>query len=259
MVAAVLRLSTKYMVEPLRARCLARLELDWPSTLAGWDSREREALDKNGRYLPREVCCHPILVMELAIELNLLHLLPSAFYDLSRYGPSKIMAGTTQTAFALDVAASKTPIDSSRERPALLNKEMLIRVFRGREASQRHVSEFVARELESRAPSLDCATRLDVENPSRSCLESFYFIMLNILRSVGGIACGRDADPLFTFVQATEMLSRTDFSDGQKQTGLKICYACKQDFAQSVVKAREDVWNNLPVWFGLDTSEGAPR
>ena len=44
---------------------------------------------------------------------------------------------------------------------------------------------------------------------SRACLESFYFIMLNILRSVGGIACGRDADPLFTLVQATEMLSRS--------------------------------------------------
>jgi hypothetical protein len=190
--------------------------------------------------------------MELAIELNIPHLLPSAFYDLSRYGPSKIMAGTTYNAFALDVAASKTPIDASRERPAVLNKDMLTRTFKGREASQRYVSDFVARELENRMPSSECANRHEQENPSRSCLESFYFIMLNILRSVGGIACGRDADPLFTLVQATEMLTRTDFSDGQRQTGLKICHACKLDFATSVVRAREEVWSNLPMWFNLN-------
>ncbi|EFI28538.1 hypothetical protein CC1G_13560 [Coprinopsis cinerea okayama7 len=256
-VSAVLRLSTKYLVEALRTRCLARLELDWPTTLSGWDIREREALDDKGRYLPREVCCHPILLMELAIELGAQHLLPSAFYDLSRYGPSKIMAGTTYHAVALDVAASKTPIEASRERPATLNKDMLVRTFKGREAAQRYVSDFVAKELENRPPAPDCATRNEKENPSRNCLESFYFIMLNILRSVGGIACGRDADPLFTLVQATEMLSRTDFSDGQRQTGLRICHACKVDFATSVGKAREEVWGLLPVWFGLK-EEGVP-
>ena len=46
------------------------------------------------------------------------------------------------------------------------------------------------------------------------CIESFYFILLNVLRSVGGIACGRDGDLLFTLVQAVDMLSRTDFRMG---------------------------------------------
>lgn len=321
-VSAVLRLSTKYVVETLRTRCLARLELDWPTTLGGWDLREREALDSKGRYLPREVCCHPILLMEVAIELNAHHLLPSAFYDLSRYGPSKIMAGTTCPALALDVAAAKPKLthkmdsdenqpgaigggagdggrsgnwghgqaEASRERVAALSKEMLIRTFKGREAAQRYVSDFVSKELEHRLPCADCLSRLSdnlsntpeledtptsipnlnsanatTSHPphsvnaanahaSRNCLESFYFIMLNILRSVGGIACGRDADPLFTLVQATEMLTRTDFSDGQRQTGLRMCQACKVDFAKSVGRAREEVWSLLPIWFGLQES-----
>ncbi|KAF6755745.1 hypothetical protein DFP72DRAFT_807380 [Ephemerocybe angulata] len=252
MLSAVLRLSTKYLVETLRTLCLAHLSLSWPTTLAAWDTRESAAVEpKTGRYLPRETHAHPILLMELAIELSLPHLLPSAFYDLSRYGPSKIMAGTTQAAFALDVAASKEPMETSRERSVVLNKEMLVRTFKGREASQRCVSEFVARELENRSASPECANRGE-DGMSRSCLESFYFIMLNILRSVGGIACGRDADPLFTLVQAAEMLTRTDFSDGQRQMGLRMCAACKADFKTSVEKAREEVWRNLPTWFGMD-------
>jgi hypothetical protein len=207
--------------------------------------------------------------MELALELSIPHLLPSAFYDLSRYGPSKIMAGTTLNALALDVAASSDPAEASKGRSVVLSKEMLVRTFKGREASQRCVSDFVARELENRSPSTDCSNcpRHSTSNPHTDdaqshasrpnvCLESFYFIMLNILRSVGGIACGRDADPLFTLVQATEMLTRTDFSDGQRQMGLRICSSCKADFKKSVAKAREDVWRGLPAWFGLDGEVG---
>jgi hypothetical protein len=66
------------------------------------------------------------------------------------------------------------------------------------------------------------------------CIESFYFILLNVLRSVGGIACGRDGDPLFTLVQAVDMQSRTDFSDGVRQHGLKMCERCKGDFAETI-------------------------
>ena len=51
-------------------------------------------------------------------------------------------------------------------------------------------------------------------------------MLLHILRSVGGIACGGDGDPLFTLVQAVEMLSRMDFSDGARQLGLKMCGKC---------------------------------
>jgi hypothetical protein len=170
--------------------------------------------------------------MELAFssELGLSHLLPAAFYDLSRYGPSKIMAGTFYEAAALDFATTVDSAPGSGDRCVVLNREMLGRTFKGREKAQKYISDFVARELENRPPASDCAGRVSSggadgvsgnggrlpallkdakdKEPSRNCLESFYFIMLNILRSVGGIACGRDADPLFTLVQATEMLSR---------------------------------------------------
>ena len=85
------------------------------------------------------------------------------------------------------------------------------------------------------------------------CIESFYFITLNMLRSVGGVSTGRDADPLFSLLQAMEMLSRTDFSDGRgtKQCGLRMCHMCKIEFASEGVKAREEIWSLMPRWFGL--------
>ena len=71
--------------------------------------------------------------------------------------------------------------------------------------------------------------------------------MLNILRSVGVFANGRDADFLFTLIQeATEMLFRTDFSDGQRQCGLRLCQPCKAEFAMSAAKAWGKVWSLMP-------------
>ncbi|KAF9042326.1 hypothetical protein BJ165DRAFT_1416003 [Panaeolus papilionaceus] len=281
-IAAVLRLSTKYLVEHLRQRCLARLNKDWPTTLLEWDTRELNCTDEDSRYVPREHLAHPILVIELALDMNLSTILPAALYDLSRYGPSKIMAGTVYptTRFDRMIADIYGP-PKPTESPARLGREMLCRTLRGREATQRYMATFIAKELHCRSPSNSCHNRASrpvssqTDNASssspphsdtngltsppgttnRACHESFYFIMLNNLRSVGGIACGRDADPLYTLVQATEMLSRTDFSDGQRQCGLKLCQACKSDFAASASKARQEVWSLLPEWFGLAEGE----
>jgi len=265
-IAAVLRLSTKYLVEHLRQRCLARLEADWPFTLADWDLRERRctAVENGGRYIPRDYCAHPILVIDLALDMNLLSILPAALYDLSRYGASKIMAGTTAPMTVLQrwimrftgSPSSSSSSSSQLERPVRLSRELLYRTLRGREAIQRYLAEFIEKEVHCRSPAQDCLNRfVDKEGPSppsKQCHESFYYIMLNILRAVGGVTYGRDADPLFTLVQATEMLSRTDFSDGQQhQCALKLCQACKVDFAASVARAREEIWKMLPLWFGL--------
>ncbi|KAJ7431467.1 hypothetical protein B0H11DRAFT_851718 [Mycena galericulata] len=251
-VAAVLRLSTKYLVEHLRQRCMTRLDLDWPSTLAGWDHREQAATDALGHYAPRASCPHPILVIDVALDLGLTALLPSALYDLARYGPSKIMAGTPSPPLSFLFDPRVAP-----RRPTTLSHGLLVATLRGRERAQRFLADFVIKELQGRSPAPECL-HLEDEFPSRMCRESFYFIMLNVLRSVGGIACGRDADPLFTLVQAVDMLSRTDFSDGHRQCGLKLCHPCKVDFANSATRAREEVWRLLPQWFNLD-GEGSGR
>lgn len=256
-VAAVLRLSAKYLVEHLHQRCMNRLDVDWPSTLTGWDQREQAATDALGHYAPRASCPHPILVIDLALDLGLASLLPAALYDLARYGPSKIMAGTPPPphSFLFDPRSGSA---AAARKPTTLSHSLLVATLRGRECAQRFLADFVVAELQGRAPAPDCL-HLEDDAPSRTCRESFYFIMLNVLRSVGGIACGRDADPLFTLVQAVDMLSRTDFSDGHRQCGLKLCHPCKVDFAGAATRARDDVWRLLPAWFGLEGGrEGKP-
>ena len=172
-------------------------------------------------------------------------------YDLSRYGPSKIKIGTKPPRLASDYLIPGFNAEAYNKLLVTLPPDMLFRILRGREHSQKFMASFIQRELQSRAPSAECANRFDAANPSQVCYESFYFIMLGILRCIGGIAVGRDADPLFTLLQAADMLTRTDFSDGQQQSGLKMCGACKKDFATTVARAREEVWRLLPHWFGL--------
>lgn len=221
--------------------------------MADWDLRERRCTDENGRYIPRDHCAHPILAIELGLEMNLLSILPAALYDLSRYGPAKIMAGTVAplTTFQRLITQLTGSLSKPEIRPVRLSRDLLCRTLRGREAAQRYLAGFIEKEIHCRSPAQDCLNRFDNISPSKQCHESFYFIMLNVLRSIGGISCGRDADPLFSLVQVMEMLSRTDFSDGQRQCGLKLCQACKTDFAASAAKAREDIWNIIPQCFSL--------
>jgi len=62
-------------------------------TLADWDRREAAATDESDRYTPRDAYTHPVLAINLALELGIPEVLLSAFYDLSRYEPSRTLAG----------------------------------------------------------------------------------------------------------------------------------------------------------------------
>ncbi|KIK77869.1 hypothetical protein PAXRUDRAFT_58788, partial [Paxillus rubicundulus Ve08.2h10] len=233
-VSGALRLSTKYFVEHLQVQCLAHLAHDWPSTPAEWNQREAAATDASGRYTPRDAYAHPILAINLARELNLPEVVPSAFYDLSRYAPSKILSG----------AQAPPPVFIH------LSHDSLVRTLKGRERAQLYISTFLTQALQHH-PSPICLHAMKASRStggraaaaSAHCIESFYFIHLNILKSIGGIACGRDADPLFTLMQAAEMFPSKDFSDGVKTCGLKMCRVCEREWRGEVGKAREEVWD----------------
>ncbi|THH14391.1 hypothetical protein EW146_g5936 [Bondarzewia mesenterica] len=255
--AGVLRLSTKYMIENLRTLCIAHLQCNFPLTLEGWDQREKAATDANGRYGPRDSIPNPILVINLARELDLEFLLPAAFYDLARYGASKTAMGAAPQPPPFPPAVPTTSSDPSPPPEAtsipshvFLSHEDLVTTFRGREAAQRTIAAFISKELTERPISPSCLHQDD--DSGRQCHESFYFITLNTLRSVGGIASGRDADPLFTLLQTIDMLHRTDFSDGERLYGLRLCCFCKLDFATAVNRARAELWKEIPAWFELE-------
>ena len=244
---AVLRLSTKYVVEHLRQHCLARLDHDWPATLAGWDEREASAMEQ-GTYARRLVWAHPILIIRLALELGNQSVFCSAMYDISRYSPSQIKIGAPPPALASPALRPDLDIKAYYNQFITLTPDLLFRTLRGRECSQKYLAAFIEAELNDRPPSADCANRFNPENPSQACRESFAIIMLNVLRSVGGVSYGRDADPLFSLLQAVDMLG-TDYLAGEQQ--LKLCLPCKVNVATALMRAREEVWELLPSWFGI--------
>ncbi|KAL5530738.1 hypothetical protein ACEPAF_6996 [Sanghuangporus sanghuang] len=248
--SSILRLSSKYFMEHLRERCISRLMIDWPTTLICWDSRESEATDKHGRYSPRVRFPHPILVINFARQMGITSVLPSAFYDLCRYGPSKIVAGVIQHRHKGPIKVPSQEANSETPTVRLSLDDLRI-AFIGRENAQRVVASFIEQELNNREPAADCHNRELAGDNGRHCRESFYFIMLNLLRAVGGLSSGRDCDPLFSLTQAAEMMNRSDFSDGTHFCSLKLCVACRADFAQAVKIAREQVWTQIPSWFGM--------
>ncbi|PAV20574.1 hypothetical protein PNOK_0320100 [Pyrrhoderma noxium] len=256
-ITGVLRLSSKYFIEHLRERCLSRLLIDWPCTLAAWDSREIEATDSFGRYSPRSRFAHPILVINFAREMGLNHILPCAFYDLCRYGPSKIVAGVPSSDGSCPIKLGPKTTES-RDVHSYLSLSDLRIVLLGRERAQRVVATFIEEELNNREPASDCHNR-EYDDGERVCRESFYLIMLNLLRSIGGLASGRDCDPLFSLTQAANMMNRTDFSDGNQFCSLKLCAPCRTDFSVSVKNARERVWLQIPSWFGMEDFTGNPK
>ncbi|KAJ7750019.1 hypothetical protein B0H14DRAFT_3513497 [Mycena olivaceomarginata] len=207
-------LSPPSCASPLSTSSSTYTSAAWPASrstgripLAAWDQREQAATDTFGHYQRRSSCPHTLLVIDLALALgpDLVHFLPAAHYDLSCYGPSKILSGTPAPPISLALPPSHPAYAShtcAARKPTLPS----------------YLAAFISTHLHARAPAPLCAY-LEDEPPMRhACRESFYF-MLNVLRSVGGIACGRDADPLFTLLQAVEMLERTDFSDGTRCAG----------------------------------------
>jgi hypothetical protein len=68
-VAGILRLSTKYVIDSLRSKAIAHLNIAWPTTLKGWDIREDKvhaseltSPTEHASLYPSPVVCRPSCV-----------------------------------------------------------------------------------------------------------------------------------------------------------------------------------------------------
>lgn len=129
--------------------------------------------------------------------------------------------------------------------PVVLSHDDLVLTFRGREALQRSVATFLDAHVKNRPPAVGCTT-------DQACRDAFYFIMVNTLRSVGGVAAGRDGDPLFSLGQMIDMVHYTEWVDGQYLRGLPMCGRCREEFIPVVHAGRQAIWDQIPAWFELE-------
>ncbi|KAJ7585661.1 hypothetical protein C8J56DRAFT_828781 [Mycena floridula] len=241
-IEAVLRLSSKYRSPKLRQSALNRLLLDWPTTLAGWDTREKLATDEQGRYIPREFFPAPNLIVHLAQQNNIPEILPAALYDACRYRPERTpdLPVIIPEAYHIKALASVLP-----------------QSLKGRGQAISHMPKFIHEHVRHRKAAPGCIYRYDAD-PSRLCLDSFYLLSHFLRRSITGTGGGRDADPLFTLDLAVETLAMPSLGlDEKDEDGkeimyvLNICEACRRDFDEVCKKEREAIWETLGMWFGL--------
>jgi hypothetical protein len=253
-------MSCKYFICLPRKQCLERLQTYFPVTLSEWDLRERMSFSPEGHYDPRHEIPSPIHVINLARELNVGSVLPAAFYDLARYGTSRTAGGTEPLAqqLVLGEASSSCPTstdhvppncprspEAAAAAPVMLSHDDLVLTFRGREVMQRSVATFLEAQVMNRPPAEGCVG-------GQTCHDAFYFITLNTLRAVGGIAAGRDGDPLYTLGRMIDMLHHAEWVDGQYLRGLPMCGGCREEFILAVYAGRQAIWDQIPEWFGLE-------
>ncbi|KAH8083801.1 hypothetical protein BXZ70DRAFT_900556 [Cristinia sonorae] len=235
--SAILRLATAYEVNNLRSEIIRRLSQGWPATLAQWEVREKSVVNKDGVYAPRPKLPHPIVVIAIAREMNAPHLLPSAFYDLSRYLPSQVANGYNDPT---TLTIHRLPDDD------------LFRVFRGKEQTARFFSTFIVNELEGRMPSQFCTNRKDIiPSRKRSCQVAFETITLSILRDANGMILNHNSDPLFAIADSLAMQTKEDAPGMENVATYRACEACRLEFSAVVQDVREEFWRRLPEWFDL--------
>lgn len=187
--------------------------------------------------LNRKLTSHSLLI-ELAKEVKAPELLPSAFYDLSRYLPSQLAMGHT------------TAQNGSVHH---LSYEDLLKVLRGKEQAARFFSTFIVNELEGRTPSQWCLHRNDLHPSSkRACQLAFEAITFELIRDVNGMVYNRNSDPLFAIADSYLMQTRDDIPGAENRVTHRACESCRMEYGAIVDAMREDFWRRIPDWFELE-------
>lgn len=178
------------------------------------------------------------VIIALAREADAPQLLPSAFYDLSRYLPSQL-------------ADEYTDPDSGRAYN--LTSTDLFRVYRGKEQAARYFSTFIVKELEGRTPSEFCHNKAELQ-PSRKrrCQMAFEAVTYSLIRDVNGLVLNRNSDPLFAIVDSLLMQTREDAPGTENRATVRACEACRMEFSAVVDVVRNEFWHKLPEWFDID-------
>lgn len=244
MVSGILRLADKYVLDSLRKTAIAHLRVAWPLSLADWDAREDLA-----RIYELETGMHrgfrfpsPVAVIHLAREVYVPELLPSAFYDLSRYHYPQIFE-----------PGEDEPLGPASPTPTLCADDIQ-QLTLGKEASQHAVSGLIQGMMHASQPR-------EHRNSMLACATSHYRRASSERVCVTPAACRKDfeelvalatqhylfdrergcADPLYVAEELGQLKS-AEFSE---------CHACARALEMWAARERERIWKQVPSWFRL--------
>ncbi|KAG2125023.1 hypothetical protein DEU56DRAFT_873160 [Suillus clintonianus] len=245
MVSGILRLATKYLVDSLRTKALAHLSRAWPNSLKGWDAREDLARADEMQSGPgmSNIYPSPADVVILAREVNATSLLPSAFYDLSRYHYTQIFEQDDESGPSI----ARLPLSNAD----------LQRLALGKEASQHAITTLIRSMGSHSHPHLlghhahshrSCrrdfselvalATQHYLFDRERGCTDPLY-----VAEELG--------QPLYDFGQASGA-DDARFGESRRSAEVSECEACARALAMWATRERERMWKMIPLWFRLD-------
>ncbi|KAH0836409.1 hypothetical protein J3R83DRAFT_8010 [Lanmaoa asiatica] len=252
-VSGVLRLATKYVVDSLRSKALDHLSVAWPATLKGWDAREDTSRSFELQAGSEGIYPSPIAIINLAREVNAPSLLPSAFYDLSRYSFSQIFDyGESFEEGAWQCPLS--PIDMQR-------------LSLGKEASQHAITTLI-QSLGSHARTLMAGPAnifSHQHHPSsyghthRTCKRDFSELVTLATQHYLFDYQRGCMDPLYVADELGQPLYDlcqplgTDRLGGSRRSLEQAeCQPCANALETWAKKERERMWKMIPLWFRLD-------
>ncbi|RDB17968.1 hypothetical protein Hypma_000780 [Hypsizygus marmoreus] len=217
--AGILRLSTKYLIPRLRTQCIRFLTETWPYTLQGHDAMVSTALKSPSTDNLTYPYVHPLHVLNLANEVNVRIVIPSAVYFLSLYPLPDLLRGDHPK---LVVNHPSSP--SSALNPTDITAYTLM--FQHRLTI---ILDFVRRFFDERAPATACTTE-------QACMRGFGRLASRLSRS-----WMTRTGPLYYMVQAVNRLSDES----------SVCEHCLALFHDDVEILRAKLWKDLPSIIGL--------
>ncbi|KAJ6621861.1 hypothetical protein B0H10DRAFT_2346449 [Mycena sp. CBHHK59/15] len=219
--AGILRLSTKYFIAKLRAQAIVHLTQTWSYTLKGHDDMVEAALRSplvDGFSYPY---CHPLLVLNLAREVNIRIIVPSAVYFLSLYPLEDLLRADHPKLLIEHPSRPSSVLSPSdiKDYTLMFQKRLDI------------ILDFVRSFCATRTGLRTCAT-------TAACTRGFSRLSSRLSRS-----WITRTGPLHYMSQAVG-----DVSEDPKST---VCGPCRRAFAQDVAALREKIWDELPSILGL--------
>ena len=218
--AGILRLSTKYFIGHLRAQAIRHLTQIWPFTILGHDEMVELALKSPIVENISFPYMHPLHVLNLAREVNVEIVVPSALYFLSLYPLTDILRADHPK---LNFEHPSKPF--SRISTADIEAYTLMFQYR-----LEMILDFVRRFVGQRTANASMCL-----NNQTPCTRGFARLSSRLSRS-WKIRTG----PLHYMLQAVQELS----DDGA------VCLPCSKAFREDVNQYREEIWNTLPEVVG---------
>ena len=255
-------LSKKYETADLFQTAYKLLLEDYPINPDGWIEREKRCRSPCGTvtYHPLQAYANPIHAIRLGRELNLLEILPAAFYDLSRWPVAAIQLGTRPLA-----GGEHIPNDTDNANVVKLSANDFAMVVGLKDWLMRYMREFLRIFVDERALMHNC------EDPSDpNCCYVFTFVLDKVLRMIAGLPGGEKymrpeksmIDPLLILeriwiavrqkqsdifkVDFKEMGADTDGKTDKKTT--VACRGCASDLRNACFLARNECWMKMSDW-----------